>query len=99
MKNIEEGTNYFVEEIEQNELISKKHKKFFTTLNFNDHFLVLTSAVTRCVLTSPFDSLVGVPIGITSFEIELKICAITTEIKNYKWIIKKKENTHNKKVF
>ena len=30
---IYETRNYFVEEIEQNELMSKKHKKLCTTLN------------------------------------------------------------------
>ena len=32
LKNIVEARNYFVEEIEQNELISKKHKMVCTTL-------------------------------------------------------------------
>ena len=33
-KNIEETTNYFVAETEENELMSKKHKKVCTTLNY-----------------------------------------------------------------
>ena len=32
LKNIDETRNYFVEEIEQNDLISKKHRKVCTTL-------------------------------------------------------------------
>ena len=32
LKNMVEARNYFVEEIEQNELISKKHKMVCTTL-------------------------------------------------------------------
>ena len=31
LKNIDETRNYFFEEIEQNELMSKKHKKVCTT--------------------------------------------------------------------
>ena len=38
-----------------------------------------------------FASLVGIPIGITSSAIDLKICVITAGIKKYKSIIKKKE--------
>ena len=34
LKNIEETRNYFIKEIDQNELISNKHKKFCTALNF-----------------------------------------------------------------
>ena len=40
--------------------------------------------------------LVRIPIGITSSEVRLKICAITASIKNYKSIIKK--NKQYKKV-
>ena len=32
LKNIDETRNYFIEEIKQNELMSKKHKKVCTTL-------------------------------------------------------------------
>ena len=34
LENIYETRNYFLEEIEQIELISKKYKKFCTTLNY-----------------------------------------------------------------
>ena len=33
LKNIDETGNYFLEEIKQNELMSKKHKMVYTTLN------------------------------------------------------------------
>ena len=39
-KNIDGSRNYFVEEIEQNELISQEHKKVFTTLNYIERFLI-----------------------------------------------------------
>ena len=41
LKDINEIRNYFHEEIEQNELISKKPKKVRTTLNYIEHFLIL----------------------------------------------------------
>ena len=47
-----------------------------TTLNYINHFLILGSAVTGCVPISAFTSLVGIPLGITSSAIGLKICAI-----------------------
>ena len=36
-KNIDEIGNYFFEEIKHKELISKKHKKVCTTLNYFEH--------------------------------------------------------------
>ena len=95
LKNIDETRNYLIEEINRNELMSKKHKKVCTTLNYIEHFLILGSTITGCVSISAFASLVGIPIGIASSTIGLKICVITAEIKKYKSIIKKKRKKHD----
>ena len=96
LKNIDETRSCFLEEIEQNELMSRKHKKFCTTLNYIENFLMLTSTITGCISISSFASLLGIPIGITSSAIGLKICAVTAGIKKYKSIIKKRKKKHNK---
>ena len=62
--------NYFVEEVEQNELMSKNYKKIFTTLNYIEHFIILASAVAGCSsLSAP---LLSIPMGIMSSAIGLK---------------------------
>ena len=38
LKNIDETRNYLIEEINRNELMSKKRKKVCTTLNYIEHF-------------------------------------------------------------
>ena len=91
LKNKDETRNYFLEEIEQNELMSKKHKNICTTLNYIEHFLILASAITKCISVSSFASLLGIPLGITSSVTRLKICAIAAEIKKYMLIITKKK--------
>ena len=91
MKNIEETRNYFVEELEQIELMNRKLKKACASLNYIKHFLILLSAVTGCISTSAFASLLGIPKGITSSAIGLKICAIAAGIQRYKSTINKKE--------
>ena len=96
LKNIDETRNYLIEEINRNELMSKKHKKVCTTLNYIEHFLIVASSITECISISVFASLIGIPIGITSSAKELKICAITAGIKKYKSIIKKKKKKHDK---
>ena len=40
VKNINETRNYFLEEIKQNILKSRKHKKICTTLNYIENFLM-----------------------------------------------------------
>ena len=74
--------------MKQNELMSRKHKKVYTTL-------VLTSTITGCISIFAFTSVIGIPLGITSFAIGSKICAITAGIKKIKSIIKKKKK-HDK---
>ena len=73
LKNIDETRIYSLEEITQNELMIRKHEKLCTTLNYIEHFFVLTSAVSGCILVSPFGSSLGIPIGITSSAIGLSI--------------------------
>ena len=50
--------------------------------------LILDSTVTGCVSISALASLAVVPVGITSFAVGIKICAITVGIKKHKSIIK-----------
>ena len=95
---IDEIRNHILEEIKQNELMSRKHEKVCVTLNYIENFLILASAVTGCISLSAFSSLLGILIGITSSAIGLKICAIAAGIKKYKSIIKKKKKKHEKKV-
>ena len=46
LKNIDERRNYFIKVINQNELMSKKHKKVFRVLSFIENLLLLVSTVT-----------------------------------------------------
>ena len=87
LKNIDETRNYFIEERNRDELMSKKHKKICKTPNYIEHFLILASTITGYVSIFPFHSLIGIHVRVTSSAIGLKICAITTGIKKYKTII------------
>ena len=71
--------------------MSKKHKKVCKTLNHFEHFLILASEITGCILfwiygivncipLSAFASLLAIPIGITISAVGLKIFAITARI-------------------
>ena len=91
-----ETRNYFLKEVKQTELMGKKHKKVCTTLNYIEHFLILASTITWYISISVFASLLGIPIGITSSVIGLKICAIAAGIKKYKSVIKKKKKNSDK---
>ena len=70
--------------------MSKKHKKVCSNLNYIEHFLIFASAVTGYVSISDFVCLFGIPSGIRTSAIGLKIYAITAGIKMFKSIIKER---------
>ena len=74
-KKIDETRN-FLGEVKHNDLMSKKHKEVCRDLIYFE-----ISALNGCVSISAFDSLVGVPVGIGSSELGIKICAIIVGIK------------------
>ena len=82
LKYIDETRNYLIEEMNCNELMSKKYKKVFTTLNYIEHFLLLGFKITGCISISAFASSVGISIGITSSATALKICATAENNSN-----------------
>ena len=84
LQNIERTRIYLTEEISQNELISKKHKKVYRVWNYIEHLVMLVSTVNGCVSITAFASLVVIPIGITSSAIGLKIVVITAGMKKDK---------------
>ena len=73
--------------------MSNKHKNICGILNNIECLLILVSTVTGCVSISAYVSLVGIPVGIASSVVGLKICLKTTGIKKYKSIIKKKKKS------
>ena len=52
--------NSHAEETDQNEFVSEKYKKIGITLNYIEHLLILTSAVTGCVSVSALASQIGI---------------------------------------
>ena len=68
------------EEINQNELMRKKHKNVYRVLNYIEHLFISNSTVIGCFSISAFASLFGIPIGIMSSRIVLKNCVITQYI-------------------
>ena len=73
---MKEIRDYFIKEIDQNELLSNQSKKVCTTLNYNEHFFTLVFAVTICISISAFASLIDISKLVMSSTIQLNICVI-----------------------
>ena len=91
LEKIDGRRHYLIEEINWNELMSKKLKKVCRVLNYIDRSLTVIYTITGCVSISAFDSLVGIPTGFASSTTGLKICVIIAAIKKYMSMIKKKK--------
>ena len=76
--------------------MSRNNNKVSTAQNYIEHFIGLASAITVCFSFYVFPSLLGIPIGITSSDIGLKICAIAAGFKNYKSTNKRNKKKHDK---
>ena len=89
LKSIDETRTYFIQEINHNDLMSKKYKNVFTVLNYIEQSLILTSTVTRCVSISASAFLVSIPTDISGSAVALKFFAISAGIKKYNSIMNK----------
>ena len=96
LRKIGETRNYLLKKQNIMNLMSKKDKKTCKYLNYVENWLILSSTITACVLTSAFTSLVCILVGIMSSAVDITICAITAGIKKYKSIIKEKKKKHDK---
>ena len=54
LKNIDQTRKYFLNEIKQNELMSRMHKKVCTTLNYIKHVFIVASTITGFIPTYVF---------------------------------------------
>ena len=68
----------------------------FKILNYIEPLLIFVSTVIEYVPISAFASLVGIPVGIASFALGIKMFAKTAVIKKYNSIINKEKKKHDK---
>ena len=90
MKSIDETKTYFFEEIEQNELMSKKHKKIF----FDSKLYRTLSHFTFCGYWMFFSFCFCLFSWYSYWS--YKFCTSSAGIKKYKSIIKKKKTKNDK---
>ena len=74
LKDIDERRSYLLIETNNNELISKKHKKTCKTLNYVQHLLFLASNFAGGVSIFAFASVIDVPVGVTSSVVGFWTC-------------------------
>ena len=81
MNKIGEIENYFITEIKERELISKKLSKYISFFDYFDKSLIVLSVTSRSVSIASFATAIGIPIGMTSASLSLAFSLCTGLVK------------------
>ena len=88
--------NYFIEEINQRKLCSKKLSKYVAAFDYIDRILIVLSATTGGVSICSFTSIVGALVGIARASFTLIFSLATGITKTLLNITRKKNKKHDK---
>ena len=83
LNKISEIEDYFVAEIIERELMSKKLSKYISFFNYFDKYLIVLSITSGSVSIASFTTVIGIPIGIASARLSLAFSLCTGLVKNY----------------
>ena len=81
LNKISEIEEYFIAEIKERELMSKKLNKYFSFFDYFDKSLIVLSVTSGGVSIASFASAIGVPIGTTSASFSLAFSLCTGLVK------------------
>ena len=81
LNKISEIENYFITEIKERELMSKKLSKYISFFDYFDRSLIVLSVTSGGASTASFTTVIGAPIGITSASFSLAFSLCTGIIK------------------
>ena len=87
--------DYFVAEINERELMSKRISKYIASFNYFDKSLIVLS-VTGSISIPSFSSVIGAPVGMTSASFSLSCSVITGIVKKLLKATRNKKKKHNK---
>ena len=71
LNKISEIEEYFIAEIKERELMSKKLSKYISFVDYFDKFFIVLSVTSGGVFIASFATAIGAPIGITSARFSL----------------------------
>ena len=81
LNKINEIKNYFIAEIKERELMSKKLSKYIASFNYFDKSLIVLSATSASISIASFAIVYGTPVGIVSASLCLTFSLSTELVK------------------
>ena len=83
LKKINDIKDYFVVEIKEGELMSKRLGKYISSFEYFDKSLIVLSVAAGSISIASFATALGAPVGIISASFSLTFSISTGIIKNY----------------
>ena len=83
LNRINEIEDYFIAEIKERELMSKRLSKYIVYFDYFEKSLIILSITTGSISIASFATVIGAPVGIVSASFSLAFSISTGIIKNY----------------
>ena len=83
LNKINEIKDYFIAEIKERELKSKRLSKYIASFYYFDKSLIVLSATCDSISIASFTTVIGKPVGIGSASLSLAFSLSTGLVKNY----------------
>ena len=96
LNKISEIEDYFIAEIKERELMSKKLSKYISFFDYFDKSLIVLSVTSGGVSIASFAAVIGAPIGTTSANLSLAFSLCTGLVKQLLKATRNKKKKHNK---
>ena len=96
LNKISEVSDYFISEIREIELMSKRLSKHITSFNYFDKSLIVLSVTTCSIYIASLAAVIGAPVGIASVSFSLAFSVSTGIFKKLLKTTRNKKKKHNK---
>ena len=96
LNKINEIKDYFVAEIKERELMSKRLSKYIASFDYFDKSLIVLPAASGSISIASFSAIIGAPVGIASTSFSLAFSVYTVIVKKLLKTTRSKRKKHNK---
>ena len=96
LNKINEIKEYFVAEMKERELMSKRLSKYIASFDYFDKSLIVLSVTTGSISIASFATVIGAPVGMMSASCSLAFSITTGFVKKFLKTIRNKKKKHNK---
>ena len=80
---INEIKDYFIAEIKERELMSKRRSQYIASFDYFDQFFIFLSATSGSISIASFATVIGTSVGIATASLSLTFSLSTGLVKNY----------------